>query len=100
MSHTFTKPRVYMQGISRRRRCRRRWRRRLCGGGAEEEAQWRFHQQRLAAQQRAKMRAQAALAMARAQQQATATAESCKRPREEGAGGALSKLDGDCITRS
>ena len=67
---------------------------------AAAEAQWRFHQQRLAAQQRAKMRAQAALAMARAQQQATATAESCKRPREEGAGGALSKLDGDCITRS
>ena len=54
------------------------------------EAQWRFHQQRLAAQQRAKMQAQAALAMAmaQAQQQAAATpsSESGKRPREERGG--------------
>ena len=48
-------------------------------------AQWRLHQQRLAAQQRAKVQAQAALAMAHAR--------SGKKPREEGN---LSKLDGDC----
>ena len=57
---------------------------------AAAEAQWRFHQQRLAAQQRAKMQAQAALAMAmaQAQQQAAATpsSESGKRPREERGG--------------
>ena len=59
---------------------------------AVAEAQWRFHQQRLAAQQRAKIQAQAALAMAMAQQQAAARVgargypESSKRVREEGGG--------------
>ena len=65
---------------------------------AAAEAQWRFHQQRLAAQQRAKMQAQAALAMAHAQQQAAATpsSESGKRVREDGGG--LSNLVGDCVS--
>ena len=65
------------------------------------EAQWRFHQQRLAAQQRAKMQAQAALAMALSQQQAASmpSSESCKRPREEG-GSPAAQANGQAHKRS